>query len=279
MEAQSRGRPVPKAAKGFVADLSEGWAGFVADPGRLVIESGFSGEAPRVLDRQMTNAVSEDPLALIELLESRVGTDRAAERDVLEAALVRRAIEAPDTLSGGGHGRWGLAILTGARAPRNPALAARLQTPLAEAGDGEVALALARATAARDPEAAYAMALAAGTTGAAGLRALLDDLERDLPFATVLRLQDAAPVPGPSDAAGPASELRIRAEAHLRGVNAPRSLRLALFYATLAAARGDGAALALLDRIDRAVPDGGAAQWAGVADDAAAEATQAWLAR
>lgn len=279
LEAQAEGRPVPKAAKEFLAELATGWAAFVAEPGRLVIESGFPADAPRVIDRQVTNAVAESTLALIDLLELRVGADRAAERDVLDPGLVRRALEESGSVNAAEVREVGLALLTGARAPRNPALAARLLTPLAEAGDGEVALELARATAARNPEAAYAMALAAGTTGAAGLRALLDELERDLPFATILRLQDSAPAPGPADISGPASELRNRAEAHLRGVNAPRSLRLALFYATLAAARGDGAALTLLDRIDRAVPEGDAAQWAAVADGVAAEATQAWLTR
>ncbi len=276
LEVQAGGAPVPKAAKAFVAELAEGWAAFVADPGTLVIETGFAADAPRTIDAAVTDSISENPLALFDLLEPVVGADRAAERNLLDAGLVRRAFEDAGSLSGEEAREVGLAMLTGARAPRNAVLASELLTPLAEAGDGDVALALARAE--RDPETAYAMALAAGPSGAAGLRGLLDGLERELPFATVLRLQGAAPEPGAEDAAGPASELRLRAEAHLRGVGAARSLRSSLFYATLAAARGDREALALLARIDAAVPGDAGAQWATVSDEVAQAATRAWLA-
>ena len=271
--------PLPQAARDFAAALGQGWADFVADPDRLVVETGFAPSAPRDLDWDDLATITRDPLPAIGLLEPAIGSSTAAERDVLPVELVRMARETPERLSPEARRAVGLALLDGARAPRNPALARELLSPLAEDGDGEVALALARSLAEIDPQEAYVQALAAGPTGAPGLAGLLDGLERDLPFATVLRLQDAAPEPGPDDLAGPAGELRARAEAHLRGVGATRSLRAALIYATVAAATGDRAAADLLDRIDRAVPSDAAATWAPVAQEAASRATDAWLAR
>ncbi|SFI37930.1 hypothetical protein [Jannaschia pohangensis] len=268
---------LPKASKTFVADLAEGWAAFVTDPKRLVIESGFPADQPRVVDGQVVAAIEESPVALIELLEPRVGFDRASERAVLPVELVARARDNADDLSPEERRMVGLALLVGDRAPRNTALATTLLTPIAETGDGEVALALAEALRDRDPEAAYAQALAAGSSGVAGVRSLLNSLEADLPFATVLRLQGAAAEPGASDLRASASEMRARAEAHLRGVGASRSLRSALIYATIASAKGDRAAGDLLAAIDRAVPADGADIWVPVAADAAEIAMDAWL--
>jgi len=149
---------------------------------------------------------------------------------------------------------------------------------VAEGGDGEVAMALAEALRDSDPEAAYARALAAGSSGAPGIRSLLNSIETDLPFATVLRLQGASAEPGASDLRASAPEMRARAEAHLSGVGASRSLRSALIYATIAAAKGDRAAGDILTAIDRAVPPDGTEVWAPVAADAAEIAMDAWLA-
>ena len=98
-----------------------------------------------------------------------------------------------------------------------------------------------------------------------------------MPFATRLRLQSAAPDPNEADLSGPPAELRHPAQAYLRGVNAPRSLANALLYASVAAARGDRRARALLDRIDRTLPKDGAKVWQPVADDVAGRATAFWL--
>ncbi|MCK0166875.1 hypothetical protein MWU52_04855 [Jannaschia sp. S6380] len=278
LEQQADG-PLPKPAKAFVTELAEGWAAFATDPKRLVIESGFAPDQPRPIDGDLVAAIEDSPLALIALLEPRVGTDAARERDLIDPGLVRRAWTDAAGLNMSERREVGLALLSGDRAPRNRALARDLLTPLAEAGDGEVALQLARALAETDPEGAYAQALAAGPTGAPGLRGLLDRLEADLPFATRLRLQSAAPEPGARDLGAPTSELRARAAAHLRGIGAPRSLRSALIYASVAAARGDRTAADLLERIDRAIPSDGMANWADVESEAAAIATEAWLAR
>lgn len=272
------GGPPSDAAQAFTAEMAEGWAAFVTDPRRLVIETGFPASDPRRFGRAFIEDLEDGPLPLIDLLEPVVGVDRAVERDVLPGDLVRRALAAPDALSEVEAREAGLAFLSGLRAPRNLALGVALLEPLAQAGDGEVALALARAQAASDPAAAYAQALAAGPSGAAGLRGLLDALEADLPFATQLRLQDAAHAPDASDLSGPSDELRARAEAHLRGVGAPRSLRAALIYALVAAGRGDPLAQSLLGRVERAVPGDGAEQWAAVVADAEALALDAWLA-
>ncbi|KIT17307.1 hypothetical protein [Jannaschia aquimarina] len=265
------------AAQAFIEELASGWAAFVADPDRLVIETGFPASEPRTIDPDLIQRLDEGPLPLIGLLEPRVGADRASEREALPITSVLPAIQRTDALPPDSRRTVGLALLRGDGAPRNLAEAERLLADLSEGGDTEVSLALARALERRDPEAAYAYALAAGPGGAAGLRGLLDRLEGTLPFNTVLRLQSAAPDPTEDDMAGPANELLARAEAHLRGVDARRSLRHALIYASIAAGRGSRDAQALLDRIDRAVPSDGVDAWIPVAQDAEAVALAGWL--
>ncbi|WP_179379804.1 hypothetical protein [Jannaschia marina] len=273
------GGPLPKSAKTFMAALAEGWAAFVTDPKRLVIESGFDPADPRTVDAAFVARLQSGPLPVIELLEPTVGTTSAAERARLDPALVARGLEAPGALTGEEARSLGLAHLRGDRAPRFTGQALVLLGPLVEAGDTEVAMALAEALATTDAEAAYAMALAAGPGGMARLRPLLDRLEGNLPFATRLRLQSVTPLPTPADAAGPAAELRARAEAHLRGVGAARSLWHATYYGTIAAAEGDAEARALLGQIDRGVPIADQAAWADLRAEAEAAATAAWLDR
>ena len=267
----------PKAAKTFVTELAAAWTDFVADPDRLVIETGFDAEEPRAFGRELLDAVAIDAYPVFTLLEPVAGADRAAERAVIPAALVRRALEGDATLTSGERRSVGMAVLEGRRAPRNLAIARQLLTPLAEGGDGEAALALGTALADLAPADAYALAVAAGPADVPGTRALLDRLEGELPFATRMRLQSAVADPGPDDLTGPADELRARAEAHLRGTGAGRSLRAALIYASVAAGRGDRAAADLLGRIDRAVPAEGAATWADARAEAEAIALGGWL--
>ncbi|CTQ50895.1 hypothetical protein [Jannaschia donghaensis] len=279
LEGAAGDQPMPKSAKAFVAVLGEGWSAFVADPDRLVIESGFDAAVPRHIDGAFVRRLEDGPLPLIELLEPQVGNASAAERDVLDPALVARAMADPGSLTTAEARAVGLAHLRGDRAPRHSAQAQRLLAPLVEAGDTEVALELAQALMTSDSVEAYRMALAAGPGGAPRLRAMLDRLEDDMPFATRLRLQAAAPEPSEAAFTGPTAELRARAEAHLRGVGAVRSLPLALLFASVAAAEGDADARALLDRIARAVPMEARADWAATRNDVADRATTIWLAR
>ena len=271
LEAMAGGEPLPKPVKAFVTEAAQGWADFVADPGRLVIESGFDPSDPRFVDQEVFD---DGPLALIELLEPTVSRAPAAEGRALPAALIARALSEPEALAPADRRRAGLALLTGDGAPLAVSRGVALLDGLA-AEDGAVAVALARAQAARDPEAAYAAALAAGGTGTPGLRPVLDGLERALPFDTRLRLQAAA-VPLPTDLDLPVRALAARAAAHLSGTDAPRSLRAATVYASLAAARGDRSAARLLERIEREIPIEARADWAPVAEEAADAALAAW---
>lgn len=270
------GTPLPKPAKAFIAEAAQGWGEFVAAPGRLVMETGFAPTEPQSLTPEDFDG---DPIDLIERLRPVVDRMPAAERDALPADLVARALDTPAELTSDERRRVGLALLRGTGAPRAVGAGTALLQESALDGDGDVALAMARALRRTDPEAAYAAALTAGGTGVAGLRRVLDDIEADLPFATRLRLQaGAAADPSPGDLRATPRELATRAEAHFGGVSAPRSLRHAMLYATFAAARGDGGAARLMDRIGRSVPADGRALWSRIEAEVSETALAAWVA-
>lgn len=276
-DAMAEGGPVPKPVKEFTTLAAQGWADFVARPGRLVLETGFAPSDPVSLTPE---EFEDGPMALIEVLQPVVRRVPAAERNAISPELVARALSDTEDLTPEERRTVGLALLSGEGAPRAVGAGTALLSDLAQDGDGDVALAMARALRVSDPERAYSAALAAGGTGAAGLRATMAQIERDLPFATQLRLQAAAVGdPTPGDLQAPTRELAARADAHFSGVAAPRSLRHALLYASIAAARGDGGAARLMDRIDRSIPRDGRTTWSVVEAEVSQMALTAWIAQ
>ena len=278
LDAKAQGAVLPKSAKAFVAMAAQGWAAFVADPDRLVVETGFpADEIPR-LDAE---ALADGPLGLIERLEPVVSRAPAAESAGISADLVRTAMEAPETLAPEARREVGLALLAGDGVPRSVDLGLSLLSGIDAGGDGEVLVALARARLATDAEGAYATALRAGGTGVPGLRGLLGRIEARLSFADRMRVQQevAGPLPGPDALPATAGALRMAAEGRLAGTEAPRSLRHALYLASLAAARGDGAARRLLDRVDELVAPADRAVWTPIEREVSEAALAAWMAR
>lgn len=276
LEEQARGGLLSKRVRAFAVEAAQGWAAFVADPRRIVVETGYPAGEYRVIE---PTAFENGPLGLIDLLEPVVRPAPAAAAATLEPGLLRTALNAPDTLSPEDRRAAGLALLTGEGVPRATARGAALLEGLEMPGDGAVMLALARARMEGDPEGAYAAALAAGDSGMPGTRALLDRIEDGLPFGARLRLQAeaAGPLPEADTLPEGAAALRARAEAHLSGIGAPRSLRHAAFLASLAAAGGDGAAQRLVSRIDASIPEG-AEGWREAEAEVAAAALAVWLA-
>ncbi|TFL18579.1 hypothetical protein DR046_08875 [Jannaschia formosa] len=273
LSQQAEGGVLPKHGKTFVTEVAQGWATFVAEPTRLVIETGFPASEPLFLDPA---SFEGSPLDLIELLMPVVRQVPSAERAALAPDLVAQAITAPDTLPAEQRRAVGLALLTGEGAPRAVQRGIGLLSDLPEQ-DGEVMLAMAEAVAASAPEDAYGAALLAGRDAAPGARAVLDRLERELDFVTRIRIQGShTPVPDRNALTAPVRELAARAQAHYSGIGAVRSLRAATLYASLAAARGDGGAARLLERIDAAIPEKDAATWAAISEEVAEVALSAW---
>lgn len=275
-EGLAQGNVLPKGAKSFVVEAARGWADFVSEPGRLVLETGFDPDFPIFIDAQ---TFEDGPFPVIDLLQPVVARVPAAERGAVPPALLAQALNAPDTLDNDARRMVGLALLTGTGAPRAVAQGAALLSGFVDAGDGEVALAVARALKGTDVETAYAAALVAGAAGAPGARSVLDSVEVGLPFAARMRLQKAASAAvAEPDLQASTRELAAHAEAHLSGVGAPRSLPHALLFGTLAAARGHAGAARLVDRIDRAIPQDGRAAWAELSAEISDTALAAWVA-
>jgi hypothetical protein len=273
LAAQAEGGTLAEPAEAFVTEVSQGWQAFLAKPDRLVIETGFAPTEPLFLDPE---TFEQGPLELIEQFRPVVRQAPAAERTALAPELVAQALSVPDSLPAEQRRAVGLALLTGEGAPRAVQRGLSLLSSL-DQRDGEVMLAIAEALAGPAPADAYGAALLAGRDAAPGARAMLDRLEREIDFVTRIRIQDSnAPTPSPTDLNAPVRELAARAQSHFSGMGAVRSLRAAMLYASLAAARGDGGAARLLDRIDRAVPEGEAQNWAGLEAEVAEVALGAW---
>ena len=199
-DAADAEQPVPlnAAQQAFVASAASAWPAFLQDPTRLVLETGYSYDEDVYLDFAYYEG---DLTALFDDLLPRLGRSAARQRAILPAALLRQGLgEDADALPADARLALGRALLKGEGAPRDRAAGMALLTPLAETGEAGAALALARAQEQADPGAAYGWALLAGAAGEAGAGALLDRLERTLPFDAVLALQSAragAPAPAP----------------------------------------------------------------------------------
>ena len=166
----------------------------------------------------------------------------------------------------------GLALAKGWGVPQDTRRAIELLEPLAE--DPEVALTLAALLADTDPGAAYAFALRAANIGAPGGPAALDRIEARLSTGALLAAQRPADGELPAMAFDSVAALRDTALAYEQGDSAARSYALAWRLASSAAAAGDGAARALMTRLNArfgADPD-----WIKTREAASEQASDDW---
>lgn len=216
----------------FQRELAGVLAAFIAKPGRITAEirppapvafdtTGWAGpdDALAAFPLRLGNALPTAPVALI--------ADPAAGAD-------SRAL--------------GLALAEGRGVPQNTRRAIKLLKPLAE--DPEVALALAALIAPTDATTAYAHAQQATALAAPGALAALDRIEARMTTAELLAAQLPADSPLVDTAFASVPALRDAALAHEQGKGAPRSYAMAWRLASSAAATGDGAARALMARLD-----------------------------
>jgi hypothetical protein len=230
--------------------------GFLAQPGRVTAQ--IRPDAP--IDFDSTAWTSpEDALALFPLSFSNA-------LPVPPVALIADPADSTDARA------LGLALAEGRGAPRNPRRAIELLEPLAD--DPQIALTLAGLSAETDPAGAYTHALKAADLGATGALAALDRIEAQLPTAQLLAAQAPADADLPEAVFASVVALRDAALAHEQGGGAPRSYALAWRLASPAAAAGDGAAQALLARIEARF--GTDADWIKARDAAADQALTDW---
>lgn len=273
------GTPEAAALSSLQASAIEGWAAFLASPRALVVETGFDPGAPVFLNPLV---LEDQPEALLGYLQPVVSLTSARARAAVPAAILQQAREAADQLGAPERLQAGLALASGVGAVRDVAAAAVLLAPLAEQGDPEAAVALARALEGRDPAAAYGHALTAAAAGAPLSGALLDRIEARLPFATVLAEQ-AKKVEGvehPASALEDLGLIREQAAMRLTGRGQTRSYATAALWALIGTAAGDAESADILEEIDERVRLAGpeaAEVWAAQEAAAVELATSAWI--
>ncbi len=274
--------PLTPAQNALIASATETWAGFLAKPQRIVLETDIPPEAPVFLDLQY---YEDDPSAVFEDLKPRFSLTPATARAALPRGLLLAALgDEAENLSAAEMLRVGRALATGKGAPRNLNAGTRILTDLADAGNAEAALALSEVLEPREPGLSYLWALRAGAAGLTGATARLDRLEGVLPLGRVLEIQTEATKDAshPVEALSSIAAIKAQARARLTGRGQERSYGIAAMWAMLAAATGDAEAADMLDEIDQRVrfasPED-AATWAEVERRASSLALDVWLSR
>jgi len=264
--------------RAFLDSVTTHWPAFVADQKLLVLQTEIDGDV--YVDFEL---IEDDPREMFEALRPRLSTIPARSTDLLPVALLSQAM-GPDaaTMSPAERLQVGEALITGTRAPRDVSAGMDLLMPLAEAGDGAAALLMSEALEVRDPETAYRWALLAGKAGETGATARLDRLERGLPLATVLEIQNR--VSGedthPIEALASLGLIREQAAMRLSGQGQARSYGVAALWAMLAKAAGDPEAADILQQIDETVRLSGPSAmqaWTTTEADASRLAMQVWV--
>jgi hypothetical protein len=258
----------------LVTSLEGALTEFLAAPSRLVVETGFDPATPVSL---AFDDYDRRPEQLLADLRPVVSVRPVPRMQVPPLAQLALALDSPDQVSPEDRRALGLALLTGEGAPRNRAAGLALLSTLDDA-DGSAAMAMARALARDQPEAAYSAALTASRAGAVGASALLDDLETRLPPGALFRLQPGLDGLDPARMPSTVAALRDRAAGLFDGRDG-RSYVQAAYWARLAAAAGDRAASRLLDDIaDRMAALGLSAEWQEEDAKTADRALQDWVA-
>ena len=234
--------------KTFVLQAGHQVARFMTAKDQIVIETTLPDSEVR-----LTSTFFDDPRAAFHDLRPTVQAHSDAKAPLIEAAMMTRALAGDADTSDDQRLAVGTALITGTGAPKSVEKGRALLEPLAQAGNTQAALTLARALAESDPAAAYHQALVAAAAGEDGATAVLDGLEETLDTGALLDAQGVlAGVSALSDADfASVSALRTAALARMTGETETRSYPLAWFWASLAAAAGDPAATDLRDSIDR----------------------------
>lgn len=244
----------------FIGQALETVKAFVSNPTQIVLETG----AP-VTPVRLGEADLEDPKAIFSKLAPSITTSPKAIGGGISAVELKQAIDG--LLPTERNLEVGTALLSGIGAPRNVTLGLRLLDPLAKEGNAAATALMANAMQDSNPPIAYRLALHASANGQAGSLALLNDLEGAMPLLDMLNVQDDLLGGGGPVAADFASlgDIRRAARAHMSGTTRIRSYRAAYYWASVGAAAGDVASVAIRDEINTIMRlRGASAPWAEV---------------
>lgn len=238
-------RELSSEQQAFIGQAVQVAQAFVANPTQIILETA----APKAPVRLGT-ADLEDPKAIFSKLAPRIATSPKAISSGITAAELKQAIDG--LLASERNFDVGRALLTGIGAPRNITLGLRLLDPLAKEGNADATALMAEAMQVSNPIVAYRLALHATSKGKSGSLSLLNDLEDDLALAQMLEVQDDMLGGGGPVASDFASigDVRRAARGHLLGTTRIRSYRAAYYWASVGAAAGDAASVAIRNEVD-----------------------------
>ncbi|RKF13014.1 hypothetical protein D6850_16055 [Roseovarius spongiae] len=277
-------RALTATERRFIDDLMSHVADFIREPSEITIEAQLP-PGGIVIEPELY----ESPADLLLALAPDARTAPLAQSQLVDGALLARIDD--DSLTDGERLDLARALLSGTGVPRAEALVPDLLAPVANAqGDdaAQAALLTARAQLPFAPAEAYRNALAASSARLKGAIPLLDALEAQLTTADVITAQDAHLVgtgaASPADALGQTRDIRaVRrlALAHFTGLDAPRSYRMAYYYALIAEAAGDIGATPLREDIEARFAGRGAevaALWTALRAKIQRQALSDWIA-
>ncbi len=229
----------------FIAQAVKVAQDFVTEPTQIVLET----NAPATPVRLDQDDFIDLKTAFTKLAPT-IGTSPRAVSSGISATELKQAIDG--LLASERNFDVGRALLSGIGAPRNTTLGLRLLDPLAKEGNADATALMAEAMQGMNPSTAYRLALHAASKGKANSLSLLNDLEDGLTLAQLLEIQDDMLGGGGPVASDFASlgDVRRAARAHFLGTTRIRSYRAAYYWASVGAAAGDTASVAIRDEID-----------------------------
>ncbi len=246
--------------------------GALGDGGQLVVSTAITAPPVRISED------SVQPFArLYDRLAPVMGVQAPAVLTALPVDQLQIAIDATDPPADAFE--TGRALITGIGAPRNTNLGVRLLVPLARNGNAEASLLIAETIETTHPGDAYGHALRAATANLPGALALLDRIERTLPYDQVIEEQNAL-MHGPEALYDDLDAMRTAARQFLTGTDRPRSWRAAYYWASMAAAAGDASGAAIRDEINETLRlRGDGAVWLTEAETLENGVLRDWIAK
>ncbi len=252
MLSQNGTRALTSTERRFIDDLMDHVVRFVREPGEITIEAELPSDGI-VIEPE----VYQSPEELLQALAPDARSAPLAQSQMVREDLLSRK---QTELTRADRLELAQALLEGRGLPRSEALVPELLAPMVDAtsADGaQAALLTARALMPYDAVRAYAHALIASAARLPEAVPLLDALEARLTTGEVIAAQDryfdnsnamigAAALPVDGDVRA----VRRLALAHLTGLDAARSYRLAYYYALIAEAAGDIGAGSLREDIE-----------------------------
>lgn len=231
--------------RAFALEAGRVAAGFEGSNGRIVLATQIApGDVVRVGETTFASLKTA-----MQALKPTIANTAPSLRATISVADLDAALNA-DSMPENAF-ELGKALITGIGAPRNPEAARKLLLPLARNGDARASQLIGEDIQTSHPKDAYEHALRAAAAGLPGALALLDRIERDLPYADVLSGQGGL-LGSPEEALySDLGAMRKAARDFLTGTVRPRSWQAAYYWASMSAAAGDASGAALRDDINQ----------------------------